>query len=170
MITEGSRFTPTRDGQLLFCCRRKLILAVGSVCVAVLFGCGKDDPFERAVVSGKVTYDGSPVKSGRIRLQPTAETRTPSAAAYIVDGTYRIDHRGGVPEGSYRVIIEGFSGAPSLESNTSSADHRPLADEELQNLSSQRQYIPAKYNSKTELTIQIDANQGELAKNWELEP
>lgn len=72
----------------------------------LLTGCsGSEKEPERAIVTGEVTWQKKPVQEGIIRFICDSG---PSAQAPIRDGSYRIDHKGGVPVGSCRVEVEGF--------------------------------------------------------------
>lgn len=72
---------------------------LGLCCLA---GCGGDRP---VVVHGTVTVNGESPDSGEIRFVPIEGTGGSVNAAVIVDGAYRIDGRGGVVPGRYRVEI-----------------------------------------------------------------
>jgi hypothetical protein len=133
-----------------------------------LTGCGQNDKFERVAVAGRVTYNGTPVESGRIRFLPAENTLTPPTAAYITDGIYRVEHRGGVPVGSFRVAIEGYSGGTVAASDSSGGRH--TLDDDPRAFGKVQQFIPAKFNKETELTMQVDSGQREITKDWELVP
>jgi len=123
-------------------------------------GC-HSDPYERVVVSGKVSYEGEPIQEGMIRFLPIEGTQTPPNGGYIMDGTYRIKTRGGVAVGTHRVIIEAFrnaSGTPKGPADPLTDHHGPAP----------RQFLPKKYNEESQLTITIDPGSGEIVKDFEL--
>lgn len=84
---------------------RVVAMAILPVCV-MASGCSDsiDEP-ERAVVSGRVTWQKNDIKDGIVRFICDSG---PSAQAPIRDGSYQIDYKGGVPVGSCRVEVEGF--------------------------------------------------------------
>jgi hypothetical protein len=136
---------------------------------ALASGCGKHDPYERVIVSGRVSFDGQPVPAGVIRFLPTAGTRTPSNAAFINDGSYRVESRGGVPVGTFRVSIQGFRTGPTGSPAEVLREAHP-PNEELGALRPNKQFLPARYNDKTELTFDVAATQNEITKDWNLAP
>jgi hypothetical protein len=116
--------------------RRLLIL---SAAVAAAAGCGGPD---RTVVRGEVTYRGQPVADGEVRLYPKAGTEAPMTGALVRDGRYAVDARGGVLAGTYRVEVT---------ANRS----RPQAGADVEKADAGGQYLPAKFNAKTELELVV---------------
>ena len=76
---------------------------LGACCVTAL-GCGFGGTRTK-VVHGTVTIGGEKAQSGQVRFVPVEGTSGPANAAPIVDGQYRIDGRGGVVVGKYRVEV-----------------------------------------------------------------
>ena len=73
--------------------------------LVLALGCGRGD-FPRVVVFGDVTCGGKKVDSGTVRFAPLeARTLLPSTTGVISNGQYRIEFRGGVPLGNYRVEV-----------------------------------------------------------------
>jgi hypothetical protein len=78
--------------------------------VATLPGCGPSGP-RLEPVSGKVTLDGAPLKSGTVTLVADESKGTKqvgsSSGAIGSDGTYRIttDGKDGAPPGWYKVVV-----------------------------------------------------------------
>jgi hypothetical protein len=66
-------------------------------------GCGSEDG--PRVVYGKITVGGETPDSGEIRFVPIDGTSGSVNAAVILDGEYRIEGRGGLPVGKYRVEV-----------------------------------------------------------------
>jgi hypothetical protein len=124
--------------------------------VATAAGCGSDGP-ARAVVTGKVTYQGKPVTDGMIRFQIAGR---PSAMGKISDGTYLIDHHGGVPVGSGKVEIEGFEETGKVVYVGANG----MTQKEG------KQVLPPKYNTKSELTVEVPAGGGVVRKDFDLAP
>ncbi|HEY3391672.1 MAG TPA: hypothetical protein VGK58_03120 [Lacipirellulaceae bacterium] len=102
-------------------------------------GCSSDS--SKGIVSGTVTLDGQPLKSGLIRFIP-ADGRTPTAEATITDGEYSAQ----VPLGEKRVSIS----APKIVGKRKAYEtaDSPSVDivEEL---------LPARYNVTSELTLNV---------------
>lgn len=136
-----------------------LILLIGALSSAVMTGCGADA--NKAVVAGTVTYQGNPIEKGQIRFIPAADSNLPMAAALIADGEYRLDRNGGVPQGTYKVSIEAYR-VPAKYAQLLKAGKTLGAE------TPQEQYLPDKFNRATTLTINIDANSGSAANNFNL--
>jgi hypothetical protein len=114
-----------------------------------LVGCGSNEP----TVSGMVTVDGKRLPEGSITFFP-ADGKTHTAGGKVFDGHYSMN----VPAGHMKVNISGpkIIGYKKLYNRPGSAE-RPLFGEAL----------PAKYNEKTELTL--DVKPGTNEKNFELQ-
>jgi hypothetical protein len=100
--------------------------------VVVLAGCGRAGP-EVAPVSGRVTLDGRPLESADLMFQ--VEGKSPGVGRTDQDGRYELMYKRGVagtPIGSNRVAITVSS---ELVSNPPP--------------------IPARYNTETELTAEV---------------
>lgn len=123
--------------------------------IAVSLGCWNSGP-ARSVVHGKVSYKGQPVKEGTIRF---LIDNMPSSQGQISNGSYRIDHNGGVPVGSGKVEIEAFE--DTNKPVFTSIDGKKVMEA--------RQILPAKYNEKSELKVEI-TSASENEKNFELTP
>jgi hypothetical protein len=116
--------------------------------VAVLAGCSADA--KHGTVTGSLTLDGQPVKTGVIRFVP-ADGLTATADAVIADGKFTAN----VPPGEKRVEIS----APKVVGKRRMMPESPEVEitEEL---------LPARYNVKTELTLTVTA--GNQSKDFEL--
>lgn len=89
--------------------RRWLCAGLLAAVLAGAAGCGSDGP-RTYRLSGKVTFDGSPVPLGRIYFDPdlSRENRGPSGYADIVDGQYDTSTTGkGMVGGPMIVRIQG---------------------------------------------------------------
>ncbi len=117
------------------------------VVLALLPGCGSPDS-GRASVSGKVTFDGEPVKTGQVSFEPQGQGRF--GIAQIVDGAYQMPPQQGPTPGKYtvRVTADRPTGKPAQA--LPSAAGRPTGE-------AYEQYIPAKYNERSELSVEIGA-------------
>ena len=127
---------------------------------ALTVGCGGSD---LVVVKGRVTYLGEPLERAQIRFVPQDSSTTWMSGAYIVDGEYEVVNKGGVPVGKYNIEIVAhrptadylrLNGPPGPGANW---DHIP-----------REQFLPAKYNTETELQLTIDSGSSEVVKNIEL--
>ncbi len=78
------------------------LIFIFAVCLPVVVGCENSG---KRVIYGKVTYGGQPVEFGQVCFVPIEGTKGPLNAAMIIDGQYRIEARGGVPAGIYRVEV-----------------------------------------------------------------
>ncbi|MEZ6072724.1 MAG: hypothetical protein R3C10_21290 [Pirellulales bacterium] len=71
--------------------------------LVALSGCGGDT--DAQIIHGHVTVGDVMADSGEIRFVPIGDTPGSVAASAIVAGQYRIEGRGGLPAGTYRVEI-----------------------------------------------------------------
>ena len=115
-------------------------LFLGAICFVV--GCGDSG---RLPIKGTVSIDGEPVKKGFIHFTPLPGTKGPTAGANIVDGSYEVDPSKGVFEGNFRVNIKDWR-----ESKKKTED--PVTGEISAGV---KQFLPPKFNSKSELTVEI---------------
>ena len=132
-----------------------VLVVVFAFASALLGGCGDQGP-ERVLVSGSVAYNGKPVTAGVIRFIPVAESQMPMAAAMIKDGTYKVDMRGGVPVGDYKVEIEAYHMADKSSTRM------------FQGASPRTQYLPDRYNKNSELQIAIESGSREITNDFDL--
>jgi hypothetical protein len=115
---------------------------------AFLAGCGEDE-LPREAVSGTVTLDGQPLKSGMIQFQPTSAGEATAGGAAIVDGKYSVPKAQGLVPGKYQVMITGVTGPPEAPKEQLPGDApRPVLPA--------KELIPDRYNAKTELTAQVN--------------
>lgn len=130
--------------------------AIGLALVALL-GCGRADR-DRVAVSGQVTFDGRPLENGQLVFEPRGQGRM--AIAQLVDGRYSIAAERGPTAGHYIVRIT--AARPTGEQ----ASGGPTSGGELRDVYAQ--FLPAKYNEASELELQIDPAQGDLAQDFDL--
>lgn len=89
------------------------LLAVGwLILVASTLGCGPAGDPNRIIVLGTVSYDGQPVPSGRIIVEPNfaAGGTGPADYAWIESG--RFETPKGVHKGPVIVTVEGYEAKP----------------------------------------------------------
>ena len=128
--------------------------------VLTITGCGdRSDGPKRVLVCGSVTYAGQPIANGEIRFE-SLDGKTPPVGAAISDGSYKVSARGGVPVGNNRVVILGYRANPSMETKTDSPPGigKPAV-----------QYIPVKYNAKSQLQITLDSEEDQKTLDFNLE-
>ncbi len=128
----------------------RFLAVAAAVALALVAGC---DTGPRSAVEGTVTYDGQPVDVGGIAFIPIgsdAEGRV-RATGPIKDGHYELDSRKGPLPGNYRVEITWQK--KTGKKVTIEFGHKK--DETVQ-------VIPDKYNTKSELTVEIKPGRNTL--------
>ena len=113
------------------------VVVAALLCVGVSGCSSSSDGLEP--VEGTVTFDGEPIKEGRIQFRGTTDSRAFSAP--IVDGKYSTE----LPEGASSVEITASRPVPGKFDESNPGERVPVGE----------MYIPAKYNSQTELTADI---------------
>jgi len=109
-------------------------------------GCGESDGLGAHVpVSGKITLDGQPLKTGHIVFSPLEVGR--GAQASIVDGAYTVPKSRGPSPGPYRVEIHSIQ--PTGKKVFDRGEGEMI--EETKNL------VPAMYNANTTLQAEVKA-------------
>jgi len=122
-------------------CRLSLLL-LASV-AAVTLGCGRGS--QRPAIGGNVTFHNQPLDQGTITFLTTTGPSGPACGARIVRGHYEIPAVQSPSPGTYRVAIS---------SPTASAPVSP--QEYAQGKQSKAiEQIPARYNAKTTLTVEL---------------
>lgn len=93
---------------------QKAVLFLCLGLVIGLVGCGGGDAGPaRFHVSGKVTFDGQPVKFGSIQFDPDTGNKGPQGAAEIRDGSFDTRKKGtGAISGKVVARITGLQGEP----------------------------------------------------------
>ena len=117
-----------------FCSGLLLLIAVG---------CGGASGPEMVTVKGSVTIGTKPLPLGDILFQPTDPSRTPSGGT-ITDGAYSLK----AIKGDYQIKITAAREVPGKTKMGPSGKPVPVLEE----------YIPKKYNTKTELKATVSAN------------
>jgi hypothetical protein len=135
-------------------------LMYGLLC-CMLSGCGHSGP-ERVIVSGAVTYEGHPVEHGVITFEPTDSVVEIKSSSQIENGHYLADLEGGVPVGNHKVLIQAYR---DIASNVVSSKGPKLEEGPPQ-----RQYLPAKYNTRTELKANIKSGTSPQSLDFALAP
>jgi hypothetical protein len=125
----------------------KPVAAVVLLIVGGIVGCGS-----RGACSlvGTASFAGEPIRQGSIRLDPIEVPGAKRAAARIVEGKFDISIDQGLLAGVYRVSIYG----------TRSTGRQIRPRENLhggiqKSIPESEQFIPDKYNNRTELTVDL---------------
>jgi hypothetical protein len=122
-----------------------------ATCAVVIAGCGKKT--NRGTVTGDVTLDGQPLKSGVIHFE-SADGKAATADAAIVDGKYNVE----MPPGDKRIAIS----APKVTGKRKAYD---LPDSPMLDII--QELLPARYNAQSELTLKVEA--GPQSKDFALQ-
>lgn len=125
--------------------RSFLEFSLAIVAAAFIAGCSSSD---RRAISGEVTFAGEPVDGGSIVFLPGDDGGT-KGAAEIIAGKYEIPPQQGLRPGKYRVEI---NWAKPTGKQIPSGDPGMTMEERLE-------VIPAKYNTASELTVEITAGE-----------
>jgi hypothetical protein len=122
-----------------------------------MLGCGGGDHIARTEVHGRVTLDGKPIPQGKIRF---LLTDGPVWIATIQDGYYTTVGTKGVPIGKLQVEIQAFRTPTGFNATPQHPDDEAAAPLE--------QYLPAKYNLRSELTMIIEPGSHSVEQDFEL--
>lgn len=135
---------------LLF--KHRLMVVLLGVVAMTAVGCGGDKYENLGEVSGTITLDGEPLKHAVITFQP--QGGRPAYGKTVEDGKYTMMYTGsqsGATVGMNTITI------------TNGGEKR---DEETGKIWFQKEEVPAKYNSKTEL--KFDVQPGSQTHDFEL--
>ncbi len=80
----------------------KVRLLLALALVAVIVGCGGPKRTTMAMLSGKITYNDTPVTLGDITFYPTGADGAPVAGQILSDGVYEVSD---LPAGEYKVTV-----------------------------------------------------------------
>ncbi len=137
-------------------------LSLGVFVLCSIAGCS---PGNLASVSGKVTYDGTPIENGTIQFTPTGETPGTRVAAKITGGSYQIPSSEDLYAGTYTVMI--MATRPATPEEVARMPRDELAEEpqmgddeegegeQVVKAQPVVQYIPPKYNESSKLTVEL---------------
>jgi len=136
--------------------RKKSLGAMGLfvASLGMCLGCGSN----LATVEGNVTFDGQPVEQGSIVFEP-ADGVGQVAGGTIQNGKYRLASEAGVAPGKMIVRISAVKTTGQKVKAGPPAPPETMVDEVSQ-------YIPAIYNEKSTLAIQVAA--GNVIQDFEL--
>ena len=118
---------------------------ITAVALAGMVGCGPKS--ELLGVSGEVSLDRTPLKSGSIRFTLTGSEKVLSAGASIKDGQYSIPQAKGLSPGTYHIAISAVDeNSPMVTIKDASGNPLTSAPAEL---------IPPEYNTNSEKTVDV---------------
>lgn len=137
--------------------RQRSLAAMGItfIWLMVCVGCGGRS---QTTVEGNVTFDGKPVEQGSIVFEP-ADGTGPVAGGTIEKGKYRLDFEAGAGPGNKIVRISAVGPTGRKIEAGPPAPPGQMVDEVSQ-------FIPAIYNDKSSLTV--DVAPGRTTQNFEL--
>lgn len=130
---------------------RFAFLVLGLSLLPVLAGCGKDSGYTDlgASVTGKITIDGAEPPAGTSISFEATDGNAKSGGATVTGSSYVAN----VQPGKYRVVIRAPKTKGGKGGNAMAGDFF-------------EETLPAKYNDKSELTLDVSAGKNE--KNWDL--
>lgn len=129
------------------------MVSVGLVgLLSLVAGCGSGGGPATYAASGTVKFDGQPLKTGDIQFEPETPGLAPDAGQ-IVNGSYSLK----VKAGKKKVKITAAREIPG-KSTKGAMGEDIIAKED---------FIPANYNSQTELTAEVKAS-GSNTFNFDL--
>lgn len=133
---------------------RHVLSLIAVTCALSVVGCGKSDGPKTYVVKGTVTLDDQPLPTGHINLVPT-DGKGGSAASEIRNGKYEVR------------IVPGQKSVEITSEKVTGKQKAYPGDPKSPEFDIKEQIIPAKYNSNTELKVDVKA-QGATESNFKL--
>jgi hypothetical protein len=128
--------------RLLIRKRTLMLCLIPAMLVAATAGCNKGEP--RGDVAGEVQFDGRPVETGMVSFEPTQAAIAPRNVP-IENGKYRVDGKGALTPGDYRVRI-------------TAADRSKMDSKKASNPNAQDEFIPllpSPWNTQSRLTVNV---------------
>jgi len=133
--------------------KHRLVMAIMGVAVLTCVGCGGGEYEDLGEVSGTITLDGEPLKHAVITFQPQG-----GRPAYGKTGE----------DGKYTMMYTGSQAGATVGVNTVTITNGgEKRDEETGKVWFQKEQVPAKYNSETELEYNVQP--GSQTHDFELE-
>ncbi|WP_425613418.1 hypothetical protein NA78x_003250 [Anatilimnocola sp. NA78] len=120
------------------------LLTVAALSILSLAGCGGSSAVK---VAGNVTFQDKPIENGEIIFVP-ADSKVPAVAGKIEQGKYVCE----VPPGASQVKVTAYREVPGKFDTSNPGQKNPLIE----------MYIPEKYNSKSELSAEVDPSKPTL--------
>ncbi len=124
-------------------------IAVPLLLVFTVLGCGEDE-LPREAISGTVSVDGKPLKTGVITFVPNGADIPTQAGAAIVEGKYSIEQSQGLVPGKYKAVVSSGEGSPEKQVDhvTDMPGMPPIPAKEV---------IPPQYGSNSILEATVTA-------------
>ncbi len=113
---------------------RLVLIALALAASTLSMGCSQDGKY---AVSGKVTLDGEPIPKGHVTFAPVDASLAQDAGP-IENGSFSF--RASAGEKKVEIFADRPVGKP----------------DPVMNVQARQQYIPARYNEKTELTADVE--------------
>lgn len=127
------------------------VLAWGMLSIGLvggLAGC-QDAPVQATVIDGSVTVDGQPLTAAVVTFEPLRGTTGPSASSPIFGGQFSVDRDAKLHGGTYLARVKMIPA--SLR--------RGLPDDQLASLPSDDVMIDRRYDSDSQMNIELVPNQ-----------
>jgi hypothetical protein len=139
-----------------------LLLGIAVLAACGLAGCGgASDQLPREPISGTVTFDGRPLKSGSIRFTPVQTKEGIATGGMITDGRFDVARDDGPVPGNYQVMIFADGGSQAAARPDPSEPTGPGLKSAMPQKRTQAEptagLIPLRYNLKSELTAEVKA-------------
>jgi hypothetical protein len=136
---------------------RRISLLFVLVPVLICCGCGSPgEEVQRAAVTGTVTFDGEPVATGMILFVPEPGVKGPPVPVTIIAGEFQTDAAKGPTVGSNGIQI-----TATRKTGKVITFQGEQSDEIVQ-------YIPARYNERSELRQVVSATESENRFSFQL--
>jgi hypothetical protein len=134
-------------------------LSIGIVAAAAcsLSGCGAGDDLPREPISGTVTFEGQPIRSGSIQFVPQKTKEGVASGGIIADGRFSVARDDGPVPGSYQVMI--FAADQTQAASPVEPPGAGATPAEKKKARAERSavLIPVRYNMQSELTAEVKA-------------
>jgi hypothetical protein len=145
-------------------------LALSFATLASLIGCGADDGVgKRFRVSGRVMYNGQPLKSGTVNFFPEdSKTARPATGEIHPDGYYQLTTQtpgDGAMGGKYKVAISAYD---VDKSKTAVPPQGGSPDQVAVARAASKSLIPIKYSGTDESGLAATVGPGSTTFNFDL--
>lgn len=126
-------------------------MAAFTLCLLSIVGCSRSS---LCTVTGSVSFNGQPVKDGSIRFFPIEGTEGNGAVTTIQNGQFHTNSESKLRSGKYMVQITATrkTGRTIKPKEVMPGDSGSPIEEEVQ-------IIPPKYNTKSELRVELHAGE-----------
>ena len=136
-----------------------LLIGTAVVTASGLAGCGGAiDTLPRQPISGTVTFEGEPLKSGSIQFVPDKTKEGITSGGVITDGRFDVAQADGPVPGQYKVIIFAAGGSGAAANAGEPPGPGPTVEKKGRlDRSGGGGLIPMRYNLRTELKAEVKA-------------